>query len=714
MKYARLSLIFLIPLSCFGQKEFDYPKAGKVDSTNTYFGTVISDPYRWLEDLNSEKTTEWVTREEKITSDYEKSKASLLNGINEKLRLYSSADFKSLIRLGKYYFQFTTYDAERPAVLSFQKTIGGDGTVIVDPADYSNGKNEVFSIRDFSLSSDSRFLAFSLAKYGSDLCDLHLVDLEKQEPLPDVIHNVKFAGMSWKDHGFFYIRRDSVDPEKSYTAIDKNLKLCFHEIGQDPSKDRVVFTPPGKVRNKWFHYMVTHDEKYLVVDNYMAKDTGTLRKAVFYATLDKISSLDFHPMIVVPGYDSCEFDVIDNIGDKFLVKTDLNAPTKRLLLYDPAAGINQFNVVVRPFKNILQKASISKDRIILLYYLDGQYLAQVCNLEGKVLKQIKFPVGCSVKGFDATSSDEETFYFVSSFYHPSLAHRLDLKTLKTELISNTYVAFDQEKFETVYVKYKSFDSTEVPMFLTFRKGLKLKDRNPTLLYAYGGFGVSLTPFFNPGTLVWIENGGIFAVPGIRGGGEQGSAWHHEGRRLKRMNAFNDFLAAANYLIDSNYTTSKKLAIEGGSNGGLLVAVAMTKNPELFKAVVAKMGVYDMLRYNKFTVSSAWASEYGTSSIKNDFPNLINYSPLHNLKPGVKYPATLAITADHDDRVPPLHTYKFMATLQEFGDPANPYLLKVVHGGGHYGSTNLKQKLETEALKYLFLFRNLNVDPASVY
>jgi prolyl oligopeptidase len=384
------------------------------------------------------------------------------------------------------------------------------------------------------------------------------------------------------------------------------------------------------------------------------------------------------------------------------------------MLYDPAKGINHTKELVKPYKDILIQATVSKNKIICLYYLNGQYDVRINDFEGNVLKSIPFPTGCTVSGFEMSTMKDETFCFVRSFYFPSVVFRLDMNDLSFAPLDITHIAFDQKRYETSYVTYMSKDSVEIPMYLTYKKGLKRKGDSPTVLYGYGGFGTIMAPFFNPSTIVWMESGGILAVPAIRGGGEEGTNWHKSAVRLKRFNAFNDFIYAAKFLIDSGYTNPNKLAIEGASNGGLLVGVAMIQKPELFKAAIPEVGVMDMLRYQNFTIGSAWKSEYGISSDKNSFENLYKYSPLHNIKQGIKYPATLAITSENDDRVSPLHTYKFIATLQEKGDNSVPYLMYVNKTAGHNGSYVFEQRLHSEALRLAFLYDILDVSSIGLW
>jgi prolyl oligopeptidase len=435
---------------------------------------------------------------------------------------------------------------------------------------------------------------------------------------------------------------------------------------------------------------------------------------MLYAPLDSFPKIKLKPFLICPASSNTIYNFIDNIDNKFLVLTDLYASTKRLMLYDPSQGVNHSQELVKPFKDVLVQATVAKDKIVCLYYLNGKYDVSIDDFAGKTLKVIHFPTGCTVSGFEMSNVKDETFCFVRSFYFPSVVYRLDMNDLSFALLDVTHIAFDQKNFETKYVTYISKDSVEIPMYITYKKGIKLDGNNPTVLYGYGGFGKIMAPFFNPSTIVWLENGGILAVPSIRGGGEEGTDWHKSAVKLKRYNAFNDFIYAAKYLIDSAYTNPNKLAIEGGSIGGLLVGVAMTQKPELFKAAIPNVGLMDMLRYQNFTIGSSWESEYGKSSDKESFENLYKYSPLQNIKQGIKYPATLAITADNDDRVSPLHTYKFIATLQEKGDNSVPYLLYVNKTAGHSGHEILEQKMHSEALRLAFLYDVLGVSSMGIW
>ena len=712
----RTLLFFLLiaPLSVICQHNIEYPKPWKSDTSDTYFGTKVADPYRWLEDINSPKTLDWVTKESTLTDQFVSGKKILLNEIYDKLLEYRWSDSKRLDKRGMYYFRYYIYDEEKPTALLYRKSYNGNETVIVDPEDYKEKKTELLSIKDYSVSGDGRHLAFSLSKSGSDWVTIRVVDLENKKPTSDVVEHVKIGNMSWKGNGFFYIKYNSAAENSRITEPVSGSQLFYHKLGDHQNQDMLVYNPYIELHDNWFSYAVTSDEKYLILYCYFQNPKTEVKRGVLYATLDSFPSIHPRPFILDPVSSKNSYEVINNIGDSFLVKTTMNAPTGKVLIYKPAEGINQYKEVIPQYLNVLEYVGYANNEIICSYYLKGRYMVCIYDMSGKMIKQVQFPIGNSVHGLNVSPDDKEAYCYVNSFYYPSIAYRLDLQTLKTGLVTNTKIGFDPKEFETKYVSFQSIDSTEIPMFLTYKKGLNLKKNNPVLLFGYGGFGVSLTPFFDPSTVLWIENGGVFAVPTIRGGGEKGDIWHEEGKRLKKINSFNDFISAAKFLIDSNFTSPEKLAIEGGSNGGLLVGVAMTQHPELFKAVIAEMGVFDMLRYDKFSLGTLFTSEYGLSSNSKDFQNLLSYSPLHNLKNGVNYPATLVITGDNDDRVPPLHSYKFIATLQEFGDKSNPYFLKVLNKSGHYGSSLLKDRLENDALKCLFLFKNLKMDLTTVY
>ena len=687
----------------------EYPVTYKSNTVDNFFGIEVKDPYRWLEDLNSEQTLNWVKQQEKILSKYQK-RLILQERIHAKLLEFSFAKFKPLIKKGKYYFYFKygINNLRNPPSLYYQEKINDDnGKRLINPAKFKIKKDDIVTIRDYDVSKDNRFLAFSLSYSGKDWRKIMIIDLTTGKTLEDIVDWVKFSEIAWKDNGFFYVKFDSVFENEEITAINKNPKLYYHKVGTAQKKDRIIYEPPDENETIPFDYKVTSDEKYLVLKSYILGENKDLFRSILYLSLDSATAVKPEPFIIVDKMNTNEFDIIDNICNKFLVITDQTAPTSKVLLYD-SKFVNQAAEIIPPYKNVLIHADLADKKIICLYYLEGEYTAIIYDLNGNLLKSITFPEGCKVRAFDCKAEDKEAFFFLNSFYSPPVVYRLDLIQLSIESLSTTFIAYDHTDYYTYYVKYKSNDGTEIPMYITHKKDLKMDGENPTLLYGYGGFGVSLTPFFRPETVLWIENGGIFAVPNLRGGGELGSEWHKSGQRLNKSNVFEDFISAAQYLIDNNYTNSAKLAIEGGSNGGLLVGVAMTKRPDLFEAAIPKMAVCDMLRYQNFTIGYSWIQEYGLSSDSIDFFNLYSYSPLHNIKNNIEYPATLAITADNDDRVPPLHTYKFIATLQEKGGNNRPYLLKIEHHAGHYGAEALDARIQTTSLKLAFLFESLNV------
>ena len=707
-----LLLFILVSINIYGQNKYQYPTPEKSSVVDNYFGTLVSDPYRWLEDLNSEKTIKWLSDQDKVLSQY-RNKLILENRIFNRLSLYSHVEFKPLVKKGKYYFSMQyNYLSDIPS-LYYRKKINDNASEIIDPNEFKENKKEIMAIRSYEVSFDNKYLAFSLSKNGADWSCIRIKDIERNKALPDKIENVKFASICWKGNGFFYVRYDSVGTLEKSTQATDNPKIYYHSLNTKQIEDKFIYECPQNINFKNFSFNVTSDEKYLIISTHTNFESKPGR-ALLYAKLDSFPAMELKPFLLYPQKNTNTFSFIDNLDDKFVVLTDLNAPTKRLILYDPSQGINHWKILVKPFSNVLTNVSITKDKIICLYYLNGQYTACVFDIDGNMLKSIPFPVGCGVSGLNANKSDEESFCFINSFYFPSAVYKLDLKNLSFEPLGETRIAFNHTDYETSYVKFMSSDSVEIPMYLTYKKGVKRNKQNPTLLYGYGGFGIIMSPFFQASNIIWLENGGILAVPSIRGGGEQGTDWHNSSIGLKRFHAFNDFINAAKYLVDSGYTCKEKLAIEGGSNGGLLVGVAMTKNPELFSVAIPEMGVMDMLRYQNFTIGSFWKHEYGVSTDKLNFKNLYSYSPVHNIKQGIKYPATLIITSDNDDRVSPLHTYKFLATLQENGDSSVPYLLFVNKSAGHYGSDMLKQKLHMEALKLSFLFLNLDVKARSLW
>ena len=698
-----LFYLFLSP-KISGQKTFQYPNPEKSTVVDNYFGTEVADPYRWMEEINSQKTLNWLNDEEGVFTQYKKN--LFVEKVYNKLLSYSHIYYQSIVKKGTYYFSYMyNYSGEAPC-LYYKKKLDGNMKIIINPDDFKKNKNEVITLKEFSVSSDNKYLSFALSCNGTDMCSIRVKDIESDKILPDIIENVKFSKIAWKGNGFFYYKFDPVKLSEKITAVSKHPKIYYHPLGANPGKDWLIYeTPPAL--GDYVDFNVSSDARYLIVSSTTKVDLVSYR-TMLYANLDSFPRFQLKPFLRQPNSKSNIFEFIDNIENKFLILTDLGSPAKRLVVFDPSTEINKGDEIIGPYQDILMQASVSKDKIICLYYLNGMYKAGIFDLNGKIIDMVPFPIGCNVTGFYTGKYDDETFCFLNSFYYPCMVFRLDLKKLTLDALDKTYITFDYSKYETKYVTYKTNDTLEIPMYITYKKGLKRKGDNPTLLVGYGGFGITMSPFFDPGSIIWMENGGILAVPSIRGGGEQGTTWHDEGKGLKKYNGFHDFINAAKFLIDSGYTNPDKLAIEGGSNGGLLVGVAMTQKPELFKAAVPTVGVMDMIRYQNFTVGSYYRQEYGISTNKTDFENLFSYSPLHNIKQGVRYPATLAITSDNDDRVPPLHTYKYIATLQEKGDNTVPYMLLLNKNAGHNGADILNQKLQTEAIKLAFLFGILKV------
>jgi len=708
-RWAIIVLLLILAIKGYCQKRYAYPIPVKSNVTDNYFGTQVEDPYRWLENLHSDSTVNWLNEQEKILNQFRK-KLSLEDEIYNKLSHYSYINFKPLIKKGKFYFSYQYDDESTVPSLYYRKKSDGNACLIVKPDDFRENKKEILTIDSYEISSDSKYLAVSLSINGADRSIIRVVDMNNGKALPDQIEEVKFASIAWKENGFFYLKFDTEGKQDKITAVNKNPQIFYHKLATSQIDDILIYKNPhniDSIHTNFFNFDVTSDEKYLIIKSVINLDSKVY-KGMLYAALDSFPKIDLNPFLLYPASSNTSYIFIDNIGNQFLVLTDSYASSKKLMLYDPSKGYNHVKEIIKPDKEILEQVTVSKDKIICLYYSNGSYTARITDFNGQTIKSIPFPSGCKVSGFEMCTLKDETFCYVSSFYFPSVVFRLDMNDLSFAPLDITYITFNQLKYETSYVTYMSKDSVEIPMYLTYKKGIKRNGNNPTILYGYGGFGIIMSPFFSPTTIAWLENGGILAVPSIRGGGEEGTNWHKNAVRLKRYNSYNDFIYAAKFLIDSGYTNPNKLAIEGGSNGGLLVGVAMTQNPELFKAAIPQMAVMDMLRYQYFTIGSAWESEYGISSNKKSFENLFKYSPLHNIKQGIKYPATLAITSDNDDRVSPLHSYKFIATLQEKGDNSNPYLLFVNKEAGHNGSDILEKWLRLEALELAFLFDVLNV------
>jgi prolyl oligopeptidase len=700
--YLFIAIAFIFTIGCTEKKEkIQYPATKKVDQEDEYFGTKVKDPYRWLEDDNSEETAKWVTAENKITEAYLE-KIPYREKIRERLtEVWNYPRYGVPFKESKYYLFYKNDGLQNQSVLYIQKGLDGEPRVLLDPNTLS--EDGTIALAGTDVSHDGKYMAYKIARAGSDWNEIYVMDITTGDTLPDHLEWVKFSGMSWKDHGFFYSRYDK--PKEGEELSNKNEfhKVYYHKVGTPQEKDILIHENKDYPQRNYY-VGTTEDERFLLL--YEAESTSG--NALYFKDLNKKHS-DF--ITLVDNFDH-DFGIIDNLGDKLLVLTNYNAPKKQLLLIDARHPEKENWVTLIPEKEeVLESVSLIGHYIVVEYMKDANNKAHVYHRNGKYDKEIQLPTLGTLAGFHSEKGNPIAFYGFTSFTFPSTIYKYDIRTNESTVYKQPEIDFNTDEYETKQVFYESKDGTRVPMFIVYKKGIELDGNNPTLLYGYGGFDISITPSFRVNRLIFLENGGIYAIANIRGGGEYGKDWHEAGIKKQKQNVFDDFFAAAEYLIKEKYTSPEKLAVMGGSNGGLLVGACITQRPELFKVAVSFVGVLDMLRYHKFTIGWAWASDYGTSEDDSTMFNyLLGYSPLHNIKEGVSYPATIAFTADHDDRVVPAHSFKFMATLQEKNAGDNPVIIRIETKAGHGAGKPTSKQIDESTDMWTFVFYNLGMKP----
>ena len=679
-----------------------YPPTKTVEQSDDYFGTKVADPYRWLEDDNAADTKAWVEAQNAVTFGYLQ-KIAPREAIRTRLTALWNYERYGLPRKRGAHYIYTRNDGlqnqavyyrttsleARPEVLLDPNTLSADGTVAVDAT---------------TLSDDGRYMAYALSESGSDWIRWKVRDVATSRDLSDEVRWSKFSGAAWlKDgSGFFYSRYDAPKEGEALTGVNKNQKVYFHKLGTPQDADTLTYARPD--HPDWgFGADVTDDGKYLLI--YQSEGTDPNNR-VFVKDL---SAPDGKVEPFLNEFDA-SYNIVGNDGATFYTLTNQGAPRKRLVaiaLGQAAPAAWKTLIPEGPKQDVLDDVTMSGERFVAKWQIDAQNNLRVYGLDGRLAHDVTLPTIGAVS-FSGRREQGEGFYSFASFAHPTAIYKLDVANGASAVFKQPKVAFDPAQYETQQVFYASKDGTKVPMFITYKKGLVRNGANATYLYGYGGFDISLTPSFSPAMLAWMEMGGVYAVANLRGGGEYGKAWHDAGRLANKQNVFDDFIAAAEYLIKEKYTSTPKLAIGGGSNGGLLVGAAMTQRPELFGAALPAVGVMDMLRFHKFTIGWAWKSDYGSSETKEGFDVLYKYSPLHNLKPGTAYPATMVTTADHDDRVVPAHSFKFAAALQAAHQGPHPVLIRIETKAGHGAGKPTSKLIEEAADKWAFLVANLGV------
>lgn len=675
---------------------FSYPQTAKGDVVDSYFEQKIADPYRWLEDDRSSETEAWVKAQNKVTFDYleqipyrEQIKQKLAASWNyEKV----TAPFKE----GKYTYFYKNDGLQNQYVL-YRQLEDGSSEVFLDPNTFSS--DGTTSLAEVSFSKDGSMLAYSISEGGSDWRKIIIIDVETKKPLEAELTDVKFSSISWfGNEGFYYSSYDKPDGSELSAKTDQH-KLYYHKLGSAQKDDAVIFGGTEAQKHRYVGASVTEDDRYLLI----SAAVSTSGNKLFLKDLTKPDS----PLVTILDHTDSDTDLLDNDGSKLFLVTNLNAPNKKVVTVDAAKPQPENWQDLIPQTDNVLSVSTGAGYIFAEYMVDAIAKVQQYDYSGKLVRDITLPGVGSVGGFSGKKDDQKLYYTFTNYITAQTIYSFSPADGNSSVYSKSGAKFDSDNYVSEQVFYSSKDGTKVPMIISYKKGLKRDGSNPTMLYGYGGFNISLTPTFNIPNAVWMDLGGVYAVPSLRGGGEYGKAWHQAGTQLQKQNVFDDFIAAAEYLQKEGYTSKDKLAIRGGSNGGLLVGAVMTQQPELIKVALPAVGVLDMLRYHTFTAGAGWAYDYGTSEqSKEMFEYLLAYSPVHNVKAGVAYPATMVTTADHDDRVVPAHSFKFAAELQAKDAGVNPQLIRIETNAGHGAGTPVSKQIEQTADMVSFTLYNM--------
>ncbi|MEK6334641.1 MAG: prolyl oligopeptidase family serine peptidase [Acidobacteriota bacterium] len=686
-----------------GAGRLTYPETKKVDVVDDYFGTKVPDPYRWLEDDRAPEVAAWVEAQNKVTFDYLE-KIPYRAQIRARLeKLLNYPRFSAPTRRGENFIFSKNDGLQNQGVFYIQKGLDGPPDLLLDPNKFSaDGTSQ---LGGFSLSESGKYVAYGISEGGSDWRDYYVLDVATRKALSDHLEWVKFSGASWVgDEGFFYNRYPQPESGKKMAGKNDYQKIYYHKVGTAQSEDKLVYEDNEHPQRRQ-GIGITEDQRFELL-SVSDSSAGKRGNSVFFRERGKTDQA-FTPIVADIGDDS--YGVIDNVKDKFLVETNHGAPNGKVVLYDPQTKTWKDVLPERP--EPLQNAGTAGGKLFATYLKDVTTRAYVYSLDGKLENEIQLPGLGSAGGFGGRNDDKFVFYSFTSFNYPPTIFKYDIATKKSTVFRTVSIpGFNAPDYEVKQVFYNSKDGTRVPMFITHKKGLKLDGNNPTVLYGYGGFNSNTSPGFSALRIALLEQGVVYASANMRGGGEYGEKWHEAGTKLKKQNVFDDFIAAAEYLIAQKYTSSSKLAIQGASNGGLLVGAVANQRPELFKAVHQHAGVMDMLRFHKFTIGAAWISDYGSSEQSDAmFKALYAYSPIHNIKAGTKYPAILVTTADHDDRVVPAHSFKYAAALQAAQAGDNPVVIRIDTKSGH-GASSTTKTLEQQTDIFAFLFTNLGITP----
>lgn len=691
------SFLVLALLSATASAQMIYPTTRKVDHVDEYHGTKVTDAYRWLEDDRSAETGAWVKAQNEVTFAY-------LNKIPFKGKIFSDLEkaynypkYSAPRKKGEYFYFYKNDGLQNQSVLYRQKGLNGTPELVMDPNKLSADGTTRLTV--FNLSKNGNYAVCGFSKGGSDWQEYQIMDMKTLQMLSDKIEWVKVSGASWQGDGFYYSRYPK--PEGSALAAkNENHQVFYHKVGTAQAADELIYE--DKVNLQRFHGVYVSEDEQFAFLNLSDRGKGKDGNALFYRAKGQ---KEFTP--IVSEITNFSYSVVDNVAGGFLINTNENAPNEKVMLYETAT--KKWKPFLPEKPEPLTGVGTAGGKLFALYSKDVTTRVYVYNMKGQLENEVPLPGLGSAGGFGGENDDKFVFYTYTSFNYPPTIFRYDIATKKSTVFREPEVSFKPTDYETKQVFYTSKDGTKVPMFITYKKGLKLDGTNPTVLYGYGGFNISLTPSFSPTRMPFLDQGGVYAQANLRGGSEYGEEWHKQGMKLKKQNVFDDFIAAAEFLIKEKYTSSARLALQGGSNGGLLVGAVINQRPDLCKVAFPAVGVMDMLRFHKFTIGWNWIADYGSSDNAEEFKALYAYSPLHNIKTGVNYPATLVTTADHDDRVVPAHSFKYAAELQEKAGKSstNPLLIRVDVNSGH-GASNTKKALETTADTYAFMFQNMGL------
>jgi len=691
-------VLLLITVSAFSQQKLKYPETKKVSHVDKYFGKEVRDDYQWMENLESPEVKAWIGKEDKVTNDY-LSKIPYRDKIRDRLTsLWNYAKYSAPYKKGEYYYFYKNEGLQNQSILYRQKSFDSEPEVFLDPNDFST--DGTASLQTLSFSKDAKYCVYGISKAGSDWNEFFVMDVATKTKLNDHLKWIKFSGASWLGDGFFYERYDEPVEGKELSSKNVSPKIFFHNAGTDQKDDLMIYEDKDNPDHFTSIY-VSEDEIYM----FMSKSkVGVNGNMLFYKKVgdDSFKSIN-------DDYD-VSISVVNNTEDELFLTTNKDAPKSKLVKFN----LNEPDVVLKDVipetENVLNQVELCGNKLITMYSKDVTDRLYIFNLDGTFEKEIKLPALGTAGISISRKSDNDFFYTFTSFVTPPIIFQYSLLKNESVVFKKAELDFNSDDYVTKQVFYPSKDGSKIPMFIMYKKGIELNGKNPAWLYAYGGFEYSLQPYFSISRIIFLENNGIIALANLRGGSEYAEEWHKAGMLEKKQNVFDDFIAAAEYLINEKYTSSDKLAIEGASNGGLLIGAVENQRPELFKVALPMIGVMDMLRFQKFTIGWAWVTEYGSSDDSTQFKNLFSYSPLHNIRKNVNYPATMIFTSDHDDRVVPAHSFKYTAKLQETYQGDNPIIIRIETNAGHGFGRPVKKVIDEETDKWAFTFYNLGVTP----